>query len=119
MLTFISTRGSEGDVHSSGDYFARLAEQLLAQQIDAFGHESDMSLCTIQASALLTLRHFAIGQQLKAWLHIGTCARLVLDAGLHLNAGFLTGTPGLSTGDLYVRSRTFWGVWFLEQEYVC
>lgn len=100
-----------------------MADDMLAEEIDGAIGPIRVPITTVQALAMLVSRLFATGNELKAWMFLGTCARMTLDLGLHLDArAFLLkadsrGSPfGLTEDDLYVRARTFWGVWIVEQE---
>lgn len=41
----------------------------------------------------------------------------MLDLGLHLDATPLVNQGRMTEEDLYVRCRTFWGIWSLDKEY--
>lgn len=100
-----------------------MADDMLTEEIDGAIGPIRVLITTVQALVLLVSRLFATGNELKAWMFLGTCTRMTLDLGLHLDArAFLIRTDCraassvLTEDDLYVRARTFWGVWIFEQE---
>jgi hypothetical protein len=114
-------RSDSDDPHSAGEDFFVLADDTLTAEIDGAVGPVRVPITTVQGLILLSARLYATGNELKAWMFMGTCSRMAMDLGLHLDASaFLTNekreSPILSEDDLYVRSRTFWGVWFFEQE---
>lgn len=99
-----------------------MADDMLTEEIDGAIGPVRVPITTVQALVLLVSRLYCTGNELKAWMFLGTCARMTLDLGLHLDARpFLKSTASsnaysLTPNDLYARAQTFWGVWIFEQE---
>lgn len=105
-----------------GDDFFIMADDMLTEEIDGAIGPIRVPITTVQALILMVSRLLSIGNELKAWMLLGTCSRMVLELGLHLDAqAFLRGNPKskvavFSPNDLYMRAKTFWAVWAFEQE---
>lgn len=117
-----SLRSDQDDPHSVGEHFFVMADDMLTEEIDGAIGPVRVPITTVQALVVMVMRLLATGNELKAWMFIGTCARMTLEMGLHLDArAFLQGSPAsgahaLTENDLYVRATTFWAVWIFEQE---
>lgn len=123
---YTNTRNSpqthQDDAHAAGENFFEMADDMLTEEIDGAVGPIRVPITTVQALILLVSRLLSAGNELKAWMLMGTCARMTLEMGLHLDAqAFLRGNSqsklhSLTRNDLYVRAKTFWAVWTFEQE---
>lgn len=117
-----SLRADQDDPHSAGEEFFVMADDMLTEEIDGAIGPIRVPLTTVQALVLMSSRLLSTGNELKAWMFMGTCARMTLEMGLHLDAqAFLRGNSQsklrlLTRNDLYLRAKTFWAVWIFEQE---
>ena len=113
---------ARADAHTAGEDFFTMADDMLTEEVDGAVGPIRVPITTVQALILLVSRLLSTGNQLKSWMLMGTCARMALEMGLHLDAqAFLRGNPQsklhvLTRNDLYVRAKTFWAVWIFEQE---
>lgn len=91
---------------------ARTAGWLYRQRVkDLLGRALDRSeITTIQALLIMTSSLFALGDERSAaWLYAGTAFRMIIDLGLHVDAPMLFNAHRLSSEDIEIRRRVFWG----------
>ena len=91
---------------------ARTAGWLYRQRVkDLLGRALDRSeITTIQALLIMTSSLFALGDERSAaWLYAGSAFRMIIDLGLHVDAPMLFNAHRLSSEDIEIRRRVFWG----------
>jgi hypothetical protein len=92
-----------GNSRTAGDHFWVEAKRLLDEN-------QDVSLTTVQALAVMSMREASAGRDSSGFMYAGRCLRMAIELGLHLHLG----ATYLDPVEEEIRRITFWGCFIMD-----